>query len=307
MSELDYSLLGSGKIYLRKRGAAEGLLPIGNCSALGIAVEEDEKKLLDYTKPGGGTRNSVKRVTAVTANITAHDVSGENLARFGYGTKASITAAAVSGESAVGYKEAFVPFANLANDTIAPTVAAGSAAVARANTTAYDLDDLLVPAVANGFYYKVTTAGTTGGAPPTFPTVPGDTVTDGTAVLTCMGKTALVANTDYEVRPGGIFILAGASFTNGETLTLGYTKAAATVAQLLTAAGQEYELVFAGLNEARSGKKTLVTMHRVKPGFLQQLSLIGEDYAAMEVTAELLADTTKGAGLSQYCVIAIEE
>ena len=303
----DYSYIGSGQIYMRERGALAGLLELGNCSALNFSVEEDEKKILDYTKPGGGTRNSVKRISAVSASLTAHDINGNNLARFTYGSKSTVESAAVTAEAHVGYKGAFVPFSFLNDDTVAPVVKAGAAAVARANTTPVTEGTLLKPAADNGFYYKVTTAGTTGASVPTFPTTVGQTVVDGTATLTCVGKLTLAAGTDYEVRPGGVMILTGAAFTDGESLTLDYTKAKATVVQALVASGKEYELVFVGLNEARSGKKTRVTAHRVKPGFLQQLALIGDDYAAMEVTAELLQDTSKGAGLSQYFFAEIEE
>lgn len=52
---------------------------------------------------------------------------------------------------------------------------------ARANSTAYSLGQMLM---ANSQLYEVTTAGTTGSAAPTYPTTIGDTVTDGTAVLT---------------------------------------------------------------------------------------------------------------------------
>jgi phage tail sheath gpL-like len=58
----------------------------------------------------------------------------------------------------------------------------------RANTTAYLLNALVSPATANGYYYQVTTAGTTGATVPTFPTTIGTTVSDGSAVLTCVGK-----------------------------------------------------------------------------------------------------------------------
>lgn len=306
-TDLDYSLLGSGRIYAEEIGGNTGLLEIGNCSAFGLAVEEDEKKLLNFKQGGGGTQNSVKRVTAVTANLTAHDVKPDNLARFGYGTKSSVAAGAVTGETAVGRKNTFVAFANLNDESVAPVVAVGTGAATRANTTAYALNALIVPAVPNGYYYKVTTAGTSGGTVPTFPTEVGDTVTDGTVVLTCMGKTSLTAGTDYDVRKGGIVVLDAAEFTDGETLSMGYTKALASKVQLLVASGKEYRLVFIGENEARAGKKFKVEAHRVKPGFFQQLSLIGEDYAAMEVAIELLADATKGAGLSKYAFVDIEE
>lgn len=69
---------------------------------------------------------------------------------------------------------------------------------ARANSTAYSIGALLT---ANGQLYEVTTAGTTGSAPPTYPTTVGSTVTDGTAVLT------LVQNAYNDLYPA--FSVAG--------------------------------------------------------------------------------------------------
>lgn len=57
--------------------------------------------------------------------------------------------------------------------------------VVRGNLAPYTLGTMLVPASANGFMYEVTTYGTTGAAPPTYPTDEGQIVTDGTCVLTC--------------------------------------------------------------------------------------------------------------------------
>lgn len=303
----DYSYLGSGQMYARERGALAGLIEIGNCSALAFAVEEEEKKLKDFTAPGGGTRNSVKRVSAVTMNLTAHDMDGGNLARFGYGTQSAIATAPVAAESSAGYKDSFLPFDFLPSDAVAPTITAGVGALARANTTAYAQNALVIPATANGFYYKATTAGTSGSAIPTYPTTIGATVTDGTVTWTCMGKVALAADVDYAIRPGGIFLLPGADMTDGEIITRAYTRAGAVKVEMLTATGKEYEIVFVGLNEARSGKKVKITAHRVKPGFMQQLAAITEEYGAMEVAGECLSDATKtGAGISKYLRVEVE-
>lgn len=57
----------------------------------------------------------------------------------------------------------------------------------RVNSTAYPLNALIVPAVPNGHYYKVTTAGTSAVSPPVFTLTSGSTTTDGTAVLTEQG------------------------------------------------------------------------------------------------------------------------
>lgn len=76
-----------------------------------------------------------------------------------------------------------------------PTVtytAANSWGTSRANSTAYALGAIIRPASANGYLYQVSVAGTSGGSLPTFPTVIGTTVADGTATLTCVGKGIIV-------------------------------------------------------------------------------------------------------------------
>lgn len=49
-------------------------------------------------------------------------------------------------------------------------------------STAYTVGQAVNPAVANGFIYVVTTAGTSGGTAPTWPTTAGTSVTDGSVV-----------------------------------------------------------------------------------------------------------------------------
>lgn len=303
----DYSYLGSGKIYLREIGAALGFLEVGNCSALDFSVSEDTKELKDYTQPGGGTYNEVRRISAVEAKFTAHDLNAANLSRALYGTASAIASGTVTGESLTVYPGALAPFAYLPATTPAPTlVPAQASAAARANTTAYALNAYILPAAPNGYYYKATTAGTSSGTTPTYPTTVGQTVTDGTVVWTCAGKTAPAAGTEYEMRGGGVFVYATATIA-GEVWTAGYTKSAADRLEALTSSGKEYELVFDGLNEARSGKRTRVQAYRMKAGALASLALIGEDYAAAECTGKLLKDTAKtGAGISQYFKVDIE-
>lgn len=63
---------------------------------------------------------------------------------------------------------------------------------ARANSTFYATNAVVQPATPNGYYYKITAAGTSGGSIPTYPTTYGQTVVDGTATWKCMGRTTLV-------------------------------------------------------------------------------------------------------------------
>lgn len=57
----------------------------------------------------------------------------------------------------------------------------------RANSTAYVANDIIVPATENSLWYKCIVAGTSGGSIPTYPTVQGETVTDGTVTWECGG------------------------------------------------------------------------------------------------------------------------
>lgn len=69
-------------------------------------------------------------------------------------------------------------------------------------TQAYSLNQFVVPTVGNSRVYKCTTAGTSAGSQPTWPTTVGNTVADGTVVWTC---TALVETVPFVIGTvGGI-------------------------------------------------------------------------------------------------------
>lgn len=303
----DYSYLGSGKLSVRVAGSAAPLLEVGNCSALAFSINEDVKELKDYTQAGGGTYNEVRRISSVEMSMTAHDFSPENLARALYGSTSAVVGAAVTGETATFYKGGLIAFAKVPTSA-ARTVKAsnGVSATTRANSAAVSLGAYIVPAVANGYYYKVTTAGTTAAAPPTFTTTVGGTITDGTATLTVMGKVTLVQDTDYTNTTSGVRIATAGAVTDGEPASIDYTSASGNVVEALTSSAQEYELVFEGLNEARSGKAVVVSIYRGKLGAAAQLPFIGDDFGALEVTGKVLKDSSKtGAGVSQYFKVAL--
>lgn len=243
---MDYSYLGSGKIWLREIGGSGGLTQVGNASQLQFSVTEDTKELKDFTQPGGGTYNEVRRISAVEMSATIHDLSAQNLARALYGAASTEATGTVTDEA----------HNDIVIGALVPTLFLPSAitAVKRASTT-------------------------------------------------------LTLNSDYTVEPSGIVPLSGGanSVVAGDDLLITYTKAAQDVVQALVNSGKEYELLFDGLNEARSGKRTRVRAWRVKVGALAQLALIGEEYAAMEVTGKLLKDTSiVGAGISQYFKVEIQ-
>lgn len=304
----DYSYIGKGKWSAKIVGAAALPAEVGNVSSASFSVTEETKSQLDYTSAGGGERNAISRITGVALNLTATDYSPENFIKMLRASVTAVTSAPVTGEAHTVYAGGgLARFAYMPAASPAPTVATpGATAATRINSDPMTLDEYYVPAVANGFYYKVTTAGTTAAAPPTFGTTIGDTTTDGTATVTCAGKVALVSGTDYQITGSGIAVQTGASM-DGETWTVGYTKAATDNVQALTQSAQEYEFTFEGLNEARSGKRTNIVVHRVTLSPAQQLALISDDYGALEVVGKVLQDTTKnGTTISQYFGTEIE-
>ncbi len=88
------------------------------------------------------------------------------------------------------------------------------------------------------------------------------------------------------------------------TATVDGTKA---TIEALTTGAQTFKLVFEGVNEAATGKKVDVTVHRAKIGAAQGLGFIGDEFAALEITGEVLIDTSiNTAGLSQFFKVEMD-
>ena len=78
--------------------------------------------------------------------------------------------------------------------------------------------------------------------------------------------------------------------------------------QALVNAAKEYDVVFNGLNEARSGKAVTFHGFRWKMGPAATIDLIGNDFGKLDLTGKLLADQTiTTAGLSKYFVMTVLE
>lgn len=128
-----------------------------------------------------------------------------------------------------------------------------------------------------------------------------------TSVTSADGVTTFDVGDDYEIRSGGIYIPIGSAIVTGN-VKVSYTHAAQKVVEAFISAAKKYELLFEGLNEAQSGAPVRIQCYRVSTGLLGQLAAISTDYAAGEVSGELLKDSTRtGAGLSQYLTVTVSE
>ena len=83
-----------------------------------------------------------------------------------------------------------------------------------------------------------------------------------------------------------------------------YTYPAQTKVQAMISAAKQYEVLFTGLNEARSGKAVRIRVHKVSGGVLSSFAALGEEYGAGEVTGKALLDDSKsGTGISKYFTV----
>lgn len=111
-------LLGSGKVYARLYGSASALAEIGNVSTLEFGVDEDVKKMPDYTKAGGGTYAQVNRINAVSVSLTMMDLNAANIARALFGGADSVVAGNVTAETHTAYKGGLIRLANPGPTTV---------------------------------------------------------------------------------------------------------------------------------------------------------------------------------------------
>ncbi|MHC9037444.1 phage tail tube protein, partial [Cobetia marina] len=115
-----------------------------------------------------------------------------------------------------------------------------------------------------------------------------------------------IEDVDYEITGAGVYVLEGGAISEGTVVAIDYTSAEADVIEAMTGSGDEYELVFDGLNEAESGRAVTVTAHRVKFSPTTGLALIGDDFGELSLDGSLLVDSSKvGAGVSRYFKVAM--
>lgn len=128
---------------------------------------------------------------------------------------------------------------------------------------------------------------------------------DQTVVVTSdPAGTTYVEGTDYELSAAGITPILTGGISASDPLLIDYEVKPNDVVQALTTSAQEFELIFDGLNEAQSGSPVLITVYRAKFGGAQGLSMIGDEFAEIALTGDVLKDTSiTSTSLSQYLKI----
>lgn len=117
------SFLGKGSIYVEEIGSGNGLLPIGNCSNLDFAFNEDKKEQKDYEEAGGAVVDSVSRIDSVVASVTALSLDPKNVALALRGLVNTVVAGAVTTEAHASVMlGALVKFVFLPDMTVAPVI-----------------------------------------------------------------------------------------------------------------------------------------------------------------------------------------
>ena len=234
----EYSFIGKGEVFMRIKGAASKMYPIGNVTDLNVAINEDEKSLQDFQSAGGGKLNSLRRVQDAQVSMAMSDFKSENIALAVFGNASALTGASVTDESVIGYLDGLIRLANASPSNVVLTS---------------------------------DPAGTT-----------------------------YAEGVDYEVNSAGLYVPLTATFADAAALLASYDFATQQVVEALMNSAQEYEMVFAGLNEAQSGKAVVVDLHRIKFGATSGLPLIGDDFGSLPLTGEALKDTSKGGGESAF-------
>jgi hypothetical protein len=293
--------IGAGPVFF---GLREGgpMRFVGQVPEFKLTVTETTKELNDYVK-GTGTSESVSFISKVTADITFASMDAKNLALAMQGLDTPSPVAAVVNEPQVAYPGGLIVLQGIAPTAVTINVAPDTWAA----STAYTVGQLVKPAAGTHFY-KCKVAGTSDAATPTWKTDGTDTTDGATVIWTDMGLRAL-AVTEYETNSGGIYILPSCVRVDvaGTPVQVSYTPSAGTNIQTLVDTGREYRILFAGKNLARQGKGMKVEIYRCTISPTKDMSLIGEDFTKMQLTATVLADDTKGGdGISSFCQIDVQ-
>lgn len=144
------SYMGKGTVYLEEIGGSTGLLEVGNCSELNLALNEDKKEQKDYQGAGGGVVNTVSRIDSVTGAITALDITAGNLAKALRGLVATVAGAVQTDEAHTAIAGALTPFTFIRDTTVTPVITGSGGTPTYVAGDDYELQNNGVKMIADG-------------------------------------------------------------------------------------------------------------------------------------------------------------
>lgn len=134
--------------------------------------------------------------------------------------------------------------------------------------------------------------------------IPTDALIDVTQTVTVTGPSATpvhVEGTDFTVSAAGIEVIEGGAITSAADVEISYQSLATDIVDTLMNSGDEYEVIFDGLNEAQSGDPVVIYVWRGKSGAADEVATIGDDYGSLSLPFAVLLDSVKeAAGQSPY-------
>ena len=298
MATNQLSYIGIGQIFIGLRSGGS-LRFVGQVPEFKLDVTEEVKELKDHVSGGGGIADSVRFVSKVEASITFESLAVENLALALRGSFADVASATNTNVAHTAYPSSLLPLDGIGHTAVSVTVAPP---LTWTTIEDYDVDQIIEPTTGTHFY-KCKIAGTSDVTEPVWKTDGTDT-TDGTVTWMDMGLMVLTT-AEYEVNSAGIYFQDSSKFdVAGTPVTVTHTTSVGHQIQTLIGAGEEYRIVFAGKNFARNGLPLKVDIFRAKFSPTNELSLIGDDFAKLTMTATVMSDDTKtGTGISTFCTI----
>lgn len=319
---------GQGVVLVGERdsnGKPKNLVPVGNVSALSIAIETTA---LEHKESQTGSRGIDLRLTTetkATLTMNMENFIGDNLKIALRGTSTEEAASSVTGEALpYGIPGAIAPLERIKVSSVVIDNPAGNPLTLYTNDqTAFDYklnadsgsiqlnDGSIQP------FDQITTGGSeaTGVAvgDPTTITVTGHTAAVGDYFVGsgfAGADAALVENLPFKIIAiaGDVLSLdvdttgkditstTVVSYISSEGLVADYSYAAQNLVDALTEGSQERYLRFEGLNTADENRPVVVEVFKFATDPLQELALIGDEVQNFQLVGNVLADPLQATG-----------
>ncbi len=289
--------LGSGDMYMDRLaddGSSTGYILAGNSTQFAIEEETETKERISTGRDTYGQAldtASIKKPAKIS--ITLDEINKENLAIALLGEVADLSQGSGTGETetvtAKSGKYVELVKGNLAEANFKVENQGGATANAWQASTAYALNDFVIPTSANQHYYKCTTAGSSDASEPTW-TTDGSTVTDGSAVWTDMGLIAYTATTDFSVnhRIGLLMATTTGAITDGENLQVTYDYNAISGSRINGSVKPTVKtrLLLDGKNAA-NGKAVMVRVDEAVLSPSGEVDFLSDDWTELEMEGTL--------------------